>query len=105
LLACSLSEPPFVAGYEAGAEDADSGELLVETLDLPHALFDLDGKTRRAIALDELVMAVILQTIEHEKGFRCARTATSIAIMIRQACDAAWRHKVASPNPVVLTHT
>jgi hypothetical protein len=48
----------FDSGYEAGAEDVGSGELLVETLDLRCALFDLDGKTKRAIALDELVMAV-----------------------------------------------
>ncbi len=35
------------------------------------ALFDLDGKTKRAIALDELVMAVNLETIEHEEDCRC----------------------------------
>jgi hypothetical protein len=50
-------------GYEAGAEDAGSGELLVETLALRYALFDLDGKTKRAIALDELAMAVSVETL------------------------------------------
>ena len=29
----------FDSGYEAGAEDAGGGELLVETLDLRHALY------------------------------------------------------------------
>ena len=56
----------FDAGYEAAA-DAGSGELLVETLDLRYALYDLDGKTKRAIALDALVMAVSLETLEHEE--------------------------------------
>jgi hypothetical protein len=37
---------------------AGSGELLVEALDLQYALYDLDGKTKRAIALDEFVTAV-----------------------------------------------
>ncbi len=59
------------SGYEAGVEDVGSGELLVETLDLRYALFDLDGKTKRAIALDELVMAVQVDTIEHEEGCGC----------------------------------
>jgi hypothetical protein len=35
------------------------------------AFYDLDGKTRRAIALDELVMAVNLETIDHEEDCRC----------------------------------
>ena len=60
----------FDAGYEAAAEHAGSGELLIETLDLRYALYDLDGKTRRAIALDEL-MAVSVETLEHEEGCRC----------------------------------
>ncbi len=47
-----LLKMAFDSGYEAGAKDAGSGELLVETLDLRYALYDLDGKTRRAIALD-----------------------------------------------------
>ena len=61
----------FDAGYEAGAEDAGSGELLVETLGLRYALYDLGGKTRRAVALDDLVMAVSVETLEHEEGCRC----------------------------------
>ena len=52
----------FDAGYEAGAEDAGSGELLVEALALQSAFYDLDGKTRRAIALDELETAVSVET-------------------------------------------
>ena len=66
-----LLKMAFDAGYEAGAEDAGSGELLVEALDLRYALFDLDGKTKRAIALDELVMAVSVETLEHEEDCRC----------------------------------
>ena len=41
-----LLKMAFDSGYEAGAEDAGSGELLVETLDLRYALYDLDGKTK-----------------------------------------------------------
>ena len=55
----------------SGAEDAGSGELLIEALDLRYALFDLDGKMKRAIALDELMMAVRVETIEHEDDCRC----------------------------------
>ena len=66
-----LLKMAFDANYEAGAEDAGSGELLVETLDLRYALDDLDGKTRRAIALDDLVMAVSVETMEHEEDCRC----------------------------------
>jgi hypothetical protein len=66
-----LLKMAFDAGYEAGAEDAGSGELLVETLDLRYALFDLDGKVKRAIALDELAMAVSVETLEHEEDCRC----------------------------------
>ena len=66
-----LLKMAFDSGYEAGAEDAGSGELLVETLDLRYALFDLDAKTKRAIALDELVMAVSVETLEHEEGCGC----------------------------------
>ena len=40
----------FDSGYEAGAEDDGSGELLVETLDLRYALCDLDGKLKRAVS-------------------------------------------------------
>ena len=63
----------FDSGYEAGAEDAGSGELLVETLDLRYACYDLDGKIKRAIALDDLVMvlAVSVETLEHEEDCRC----------------------------------
>ncbi len=35
------------------------------------AFYDLDGKTRRAIALDDLVMAVSVETLEHEEDCRC----------------------------------
>ena len=59
----------FDAGYEAGAEDAPSGELLAEAEALQYAFYDLDAKTRRPIALDELVMAVSMETMEHEEGF------------------------------------
>jgi hypothetical protein len=56
-LVCLLrSNRSLNAAFEAGAEDTGSGKLLVETLDLRYALYDLDGKTKRAIALDELVM-------------------------------------------------
>jgi hypothetical protein len=34
-------------------------------------LFDLDGKTKRAVALDELAMAVSVETPEHEEDCRC----------------------------------
>ena len=34
-------------------------------------LIPADGKTRRAIALDELVMAVSVETLEHEEDCRC----------------------------------
>ena len=50
----------FDSGYEAGAEDAGSGELLEEALAMRFALYDLDGKTRRAVALDELETAAQL---------------------------------------------
>ncbi len=39
-----LLKMAFDAGYEAGAEDAGSGELLVETLDLRYALYDLEDE-------------------------------------------------------------
>jgi len=46
---------PLNAGYEAGAEDAATcGELLAEARALQTARYDLDGKARRAIALEEL---------------------------------------------------
>ena len=61
----------YDAGYEAGAEDAGSGELLAEALDLRYSLYDLDGKTKRAVALDDLVMAVQVDTIEHEEDCLC----------------------------------
>jgi hypothetical protein len=66
-----LLKMAFDAGYEAGAEDAGSGELLAETHALQSAFYALDGKTRRAIALDELVMAVSVETLEHEEDCRC----------------------------------
>ncbi len=61
----------FDAGYEAGAEDATCGELLAEAQTLQNAFYDLDGKTRRAVALDELVMAASVETIEHEEDCGC----------------------------------
>ena len=61
----------FRSGYEAGAEDAGSGELMAEAQALQYAFYDLDGKTRRAIALDELVMAVSVETVEHKEGCGC----------------------------------
>lgn len=68
-----MARPTFEydAGYEAGAEDAGSGELLEEALALQYAFYVLDGKARRAIALDDLVMAVSLATIEHAENCRC----------------------------------
>jgi hypothetical protein len=61
----------FKAGYEAGVEDAGSGELLDEADALQHAFFNLDGKQRRAIALDELAMAVQAEVMDHVKGCCC----------------------------------
>ena len=61
----------FDSGYEAASEDVGSGELLEETLALRYALCDLDGKTKRVVALDELVMAVQVETLEHEEDCRC----------------------------------
>lgn len=61
----------FRTGYEAGAEDAGSGELLAEAQALQYAFLDLDGKQRRAIALDDLVMAVQLEVMEHGVGCSC----------------------------------
>jgi hypothetical protein len=61
----------FDSGYEAGAEDAGSSELLGEAEALQNAFFDMDGKTRRAIALDELVMAVSVEMLEREEDCRC----------------------------------
>ncbi len=65
-----LLKMAFDAGYEAGA-DAPSGELLAEAEALENAFYDLDGKTRRAIGLDELVIAASLETMEHEEGCGC----------------------------------
>ena len=61
----------FDSGYEAGEEEAGSGELLAEAQALQDAFYDLDGKTKRAIALDELVMAVSLETIRHPEDCGC----------------------------------
>ncbi|MGO9108281.1 MAG: hypothetical protein ACLP9L_03530 [Thermoguttaceae bacterium] len=61
----------FDAGCEAGADDTGSGELLAEAQALQDAFYDLDGKTRRAIALDDLVTAVSVETIEHLEGCSC----------------------------------
>ena len=55
----------------ADADYAGSGELLAEAKALQYAFYDLDGKTKRAIALDDLVMAVSLETIEHQEGCGC----------------------------------
>jgi len=67
----NLLRMAFNAGYETGAEDAGSGELLAEAQALQSEFYDLDGKTRRAVALDDLVMAVSVETIEHEKDCGC----------------------------------
>ena len=56
----------FDSGYEAGAEDAGSGELLVGTPDLRYAFYGLDGKMKRAIALDDLVMIVLKIAVSPE---------------------------------------
>jgi len=66
-----LLSSAFDAGYEAGAEDATCGELLAEAQALQYAFYDPDGKTGRAVALDDLVMAVSVATIEHEEGCGC----------------------------------
>ena len=73
-----LLKMAFDSGYEAGAEDAGRGELLVETLDLRYALFDLDDKTKRAIALDELVMSTTIPKSAKPAG-RSSPAATSLA--------------------------
>jgi hypothetical protein len=65
-----LMKMAFDSGYEAGAEDAGSGELLVKALDLRYGLFEMDGKMKRAIALDELVMAAT--TARLGRGFPAA---------------------------------
>jgi hypothetical protein len=55
----------------SGRRRRPSGELLAEAQDLRYALYDLDGTTKRAIARDELVMAVRVETLEHEEDCRC----------------------------------
>ncbi len=55
----------------SGAKAPGSGELPAEAQALQYAFYDLDGKTRRAIAMDGLVMAVSVETLEHEEG--CGR--------------------------------
>ncbi len=67
-------------GYEAGAEDAGSGELPAEAEAVQMAFYDLDGKTRRAIALDDLVMAVSLETIGHEEDCGCGLCRALVAV-------------------------
>jgi hypothetical protein len=49
----------------------DGYELLAEAQALQNAFFDLDGKTRRAVALDDLVMAVSLEVVEHPEDCSC----------------------------------
>ena len=66
-----LLKMAFDSGYEAASEDVGSGELLEETLALRYALCDLDGKTKRVVSPDELVMAVQVETLEHEEDCRC----------------------------------
>ena len=75
-----LLKMAFDSGYEAGAEDAGSGELLDEALGLRYALYDLDGKTKRAIALDDLEMAVSVETLEHAEDCRCGLCRTLEAV-------------------------
>ena len=45
-----------------------ASKLLTEAEALQDAFFDLHGKTKRAIALDELVMAVSVETLEHPEN-------------------------------------
>ena len=58
-------------GYQAGAGYASNGKLLAEAEALQYAFYDLGGKMKRAIALDDLVMAVSVETMEHEEDCRC----------------------------------
>ena len=58
-------------GNYSRADYTPCGELLAEAQALQMALNDLDGKTKRVIALDELVMAVSVETLEHEEDCRC----------------------------------
>ncbi|MGA2256224.1 MAG: hypothetical protein ABSG53_16365 [Thermoguttaceae bacterium] len=44
------------------------------------AFYDLDGKTRRAVALNELVMALGVETIEHEENYGCGLCRTVEAV-------------------------
>ncbi|MGO9109586.1 MAG: hypothetical protein ACLP9L_10155 [Thermoguttaceae bacterium] len=60
----------FNTGYEAVA-DVGSGELLAEAQALQIAFYDLDGKTRRAIVLDDMAIAAILTTAEREEDCAC----------------------------------
>jgi hypothetical protein len=54
LCGCPCHYPRARAAKQASTEEAGSGELLVEGLALRYALYDLDGRTKRAIALDRL---------------------------------------------------
>ncbi|MGA2258574.1 MAG: hypothetical protein ABSG53_28245 [Thermoguttaceae bacterium] len=83
----------FAVGYEAGAEDAGSGELLVEAQALQSAFYDMDGKTRRAVAMDDLVMAAILATAEHEEDCGCCicRTLSALDATGRGPNGSLWR--------------
>ena len=69
---CLPYAPPRLRrGLPSGEEDAGSGELLAEANALQNAFFDLDGKTRRAVAMEELSMAAILETMEHPENCIC----------------------------------
>ena len=67
----TLLRMAFDAGYDATADYARCGELLAEAEALQNAFYDLDAKTRRAVALDDLTMAVNVETMQHEEDCRC----------------------------------
>jgi len=60
----------FNLGHEAGAEAATCGELLAEAEAL-QLRSTTSGKIRRAVALEELEMAVSVEPIEYEEDFGC----------------------------------
>ena len=62
-----LTRPSYLELHHSG----DLARRARETLALRYALYDLDGKTKRAIALDDLVWAVKLGTIRHPEDCGC----------------------------------
>ena len=66
------AEAPKLPEPKAGAKPQDhSGDAATATIAWGDTVFDLHGKTRRAVAKDELVMAVTLETMEHEEDCGC----------------------------------